>query len=65
MGGADPLAEEGWEALSSELSCAAARGDCSVAVREEWERLVRESGRTLLATPPALLSPSLLLGGGV
>ena len=41
MGGADPLAEEGWEALSSEL-CAAVRGDCSVAVREEWERLVRE-----------------------
>ena len=25
----------------SEL-CAAVRGDCSVAVREEWERLVRE-----------------------
>ena len=34
-------------------------------MRPEIYDNLAESGRTLLGTPPALLSPSLLLGGGV
>ena len=37
--------------------------ECSVSATECYGRLTR-SGRTLLGTPPAPLSPSLLLGGG-